>query len=271
MAARSRSKSGKARRQPKGGGRAIPFAAASPEAQAEALAARLSQERLEAFTAALRPADGNPAVPDIRALHEIVRGSFALFDSLHDDLILDPPLACKQGCIHCCWNQVALTEPEALYLGLHLLDTRTPERLRELAAKAEGLVDGLKGKSWREIGMARHRLPCLFLENGNCSVYPARPLACRGWNSVNAAMCLESNLTEDALTPIENHPILRLMADSIQDGLLRGSRSMALEAGYLLMARATHLLLRDDPAATILACAESWLLGQPLFGRKRDW
>lgn len=271
MAARPRSKTGRTRRQPKRGGRAIPPAAPSLEAQSEDLAARLSLDRMEAFVTALRAPDGEPAGPDIPALHEIVRDSYALLDALIDELTLDPPPACKRGCIHCCWNQVALTELEAVYLGLHLLDTRTPEGLRDLADRTAALVDGLKGKSWQDIGMARHRLPCLFLENGGCSVYPARPLACRGWNSVDAAMCLESNLAEDALTPIENHPILRVMADSIQNGLLHGARALDLEAGYLLMARATRLLLHGDPARTILDCAESWLLGQPFFGKKKDW
>ena len=197
--------------------------------------------------------------------------SFALFDSMLEELELDPPLACKTGCIHCCYNQVALTEPEALFLGLHLLETRDKRQLSELGARTLALVESLKGKSWREIGMERHRLPCLFLENGNCSIYLARPLACRGWNSVNADMCLHSNLSEDAMAPIENQPIVRLLADGIQSGLLRGSNALNLEAGYLLMARAVLLLLEGGAEKGVLVCTCDWLRGMPFFGRKKDW
>ena len=160
----------------------------------------------------------------VKALQGAVREAYDVCDAMFDELQPDPPLACKRGCIHCCYNQVALTEPEALFLGLYLLGTRSRERLRDLADRAQALADSLRGLSWREIGMARHRLPCLFLDDGGCSVYPARPLACRGWNSVDANMCLRSNLSEDAMTPIENHPILRLITDSVQSGLLRGAK-----------------------------------------------
>ncbi|OIQ49369.1 hypothetical protein BerOc1_01294 [Pseudodesulfovibrio hydrargyri] len=270
MVARSRSKIGKAKRSPRRPARnnlALPLA--SPSAQREALADRLSQERAEAFQAALRP-QGETDHP-FKALHDAVREAYAACDALLDELQPDPPLACKRGCIHCCYNQVALTEPEALFLGLHLLGTRSPERLRGLADRAQALADGLKGKSWQEIGMIRHRLPCLFLEDGGCSVYPARPLACRGWNSVDERMCLLSNLSEDALTPIENHPIVREIADGIQTGLLRGASSLGLEAGYLLMARATALLLSDDPEKGVMDRSADWLDGKPFFGRKTSW
>ncbi|WP_272699464.1 YkgJ family cysteine cluster protein [Desulfovibrio sp. Fe33] len=207
----------------------------------------------------------------IQALREVVHESYAIFDTVLDELDLDPPIACKSGCIHCCYNQVALTEPEALVLGLHLLETRDSKRLDDLSAKTEALVGSLNGKSWQDIGMARHRLPCLFLENGNCSVYPARPWACRGWNSVDVNMCLESNLSENALTLIENHPVTRLVADSLQKGVLRGASDLGLEAGYLLMSRAVSLLLEGGAEKGVRNCMEDWLLGRPFFARKKSW
>ena len=271
MAARSRSKTGKTKRSSRRSARkgpALPLA--SPATQQEALAERLSRERMEAFEAALRP-HGEMSGQPVKALQDAVGEAYAACDAMFDELQPDPPLACERGCIHCCYNQVALTEPEALFLGLHLLGTRSGERLRDLAHRAQALADSLRGRSWQEIGMARHRLPCLFLEDGGCSVYPARPLACRGWNSVDANMCLRSNLSGDAMTPIENHPILRLIADSVQSGLLRGANALGLEAGYLLMARAMALLLEGDPEQGLTDRAADWLDGNPFFGRRTDW
>jgi hypothetical protein len=207
----------------------------------------------------------------IKALHEVMHESYDLLGTLLAELELDPPIACKSGCIHCCYNQIALSEPEALILGMHLLETRDQQQLQAMGDRVQAMVDGLKGKSWQDIGMARHTLPCVFLENGNCSVYVARPFACRGWNSVDAAMCQQSNLTEDALTPIENHPIMRLMAESIQKGLLRGAGGLGLEAGYLLMVRAVWLLMQDGLEQGLLDCTGDWLSGKPFFARERDW
>ena len=275
MAARSRSKSGR-RRLPK---RAMPvgqsFAAQPPAEHQEALVARLSQDCMESLVTALSPDDD--ALPAevtgrrIKALYETVRDALSVFDSLPEELDLNPPLACKSGCIHCCYNQVALTESEAIYLGMYLLETRSKERLADLAERTRALVDGLQGKKWQDIGMVRHRLPCLFMENGNCSVYPARPLACRGWNSVNVELCIESNRSENAMTLIEHHPVLRLIADGVQGGLLKGSKALGLEAGYLLMARAVLLLLEGGAEQGVLGCTVDWLQGKPFFARRKSW
>ena len=276
MTARTRSKAGRAKRSP---GRSLRGGASIPPqgsvSHHEALAASLTQERTEAFIAALAVPDGENRAEvtgrRIKALHEAVRESYDIMNSLLGELDLDPPIACKSGCIHCCYNQIALTEPEALFLGMHLLETRTPEQLPELRARALALTERLNGKSWRDIGMARHLLPCVFLENGNCSVYPARPFACRGWNSVDVNMCVRSNLTEDAMTLIENHPIMRQIADGIQKGLLHGSKALGLEAGYLLMVRAVSLLMEGGLEQGLLDRTADWLRGDPFFGRKKDW
>lgn len=274
MAARTRSKAGRAKRSPKGrpcGGQTIP----PQESALHETLASLSQERMETFVSSLAVPDGEGLAEisgkRIKALHEVMQESYDIMDSMLGELDLDPPIACKSGCIHCCYNQIALTEPEALRLGMHLLETRDREQLKDLNARTLALTESLNGKSWQDIGMARHRLPCLFLENGNCSVYPARPFACRGWNSVDVNMCVQSNVTEDAMTPIENHQIMRQIAESIQKGLLRGSKTLGLEAGYLLMTRAVSLLMEGGGEKGLLDCTGDWLRGSPFFGRKKNW
>ena len=240
-------------------------AALSPELQHEALTSRITQECRDAFVAALRP-------PLAEALYKVVRESLDKCEQLFGELELDPPLACKRGCISCCYNQVVLSEPEALYLGFHLLETQTPQQLRELHARAGELVTALEGKTMQEIGMERHLHACLFLQDGTCSVYPARPLVCRGWNSVNADMCRYSNQTGDALAPIENHALPRLLAESIRTGLLCGANDLGLEAGYMLTVRAVFLLLeagQGDLGRGLLEFLDSWLRGGAFFSSWR--
>ncbi|MFW5733860.1 MAG: YkgJ family cysteine cluster protein [Oceanidesulfovibrio sp.] len=267
------------KRPPRRSVRADPGGVAYPApdiaAQHEALATRIIQDRMDTFTKALSlPDDGAPVIgsqPDFKALYVVVRESYEVFDSLMGELELDPPLACQSGCIHCCYNQVSLTAPEALFLGFHLVETRGPEQLQALEARARALVASLNGKSREEMGMERHLYPCLFLEQGSCSVYPARPLVCRGWNSVNMDMCMLSNQFGDALALIENHPLPRLLAESVQLGLLHGANGLGLEAGYLLLARAMSLLLDGGLEKNLLECTGHWLSGGPFFARNRAW
>jgi len=272
----SRSRSGKAkRRKPVDPVRSLQAGATvsrpDPSSQHEVLAERIIRDRSAAFTGALHPWSAAEGEHGFKALYDVVRESLDLCDSLIGELELDPPIACTSGCIHCCYNQIAMCEPEALFMGFYLLETRGPEQIRQLEAKARSMVDALKGKHWQDIGMERHKHLCIFIENGNCSVYPARPLVCRGWNSVNVDMCIASNLTCDAMTLIETHPLPKLLADCVQTGMLRGARDLGLETGFLLMARAMWMLLDGGLENNLIARTDEWLQGKPFFASKREW
>ena len=171
-------------------------------------------------------------------------------------------MACVRGCLHCCYNQISLSEPEALFLGLYVHERLGPERLARVDADADAVLARIKGLTKHQVGAIRHLVPCPLLEDGACSVHPVRPLACRGWNSVDAEACRRSVADRDPLAPIENHPFPRLLADAIQTGLLQGVRQRDLEAGYLVITRALKLMRVHGLAD----CAGRWLAGQPFFG-----
>ncbi|WP_415716243.1 YkgJ family cysteine cluster protein [Maridesulfovibrio sp.] len=264
MALRSKKRQSKIRKKP-----ALPKAGTqnqadySTQSQHEILALRIAEERQQTLVDKF---SGNDAEGKYRKFFELMEESYGMFNTMIDELTLNPPLACKRGCIYCCINQVSLTEPEALYLGFHLLENRSLKQLQDLKIKTQALLTELKGKNRQQIGMERHLHPCLFMEDGTCSIYPARPFVCRGWNSVNAEMCKHSNQTGDALAPIENHPLPRILADSIQLGLLNGAKGIGLEAGYLLLARAVSMLL-EGGADRVVELTQDWLEGRPLFAK----
>ncbi|MFW5498083.1 MULTISPECIES: YkgJ family cysteine cluster protein [unclassified Maridesulfovibrio] len=264
MASRQKTRQKKSRKR-----KVIPNAAKQNQhvsntlSQHEAAALKTAEERRKEFVQRLSL---KTAHSGIQPLNEFMQESYSLFDSMLDDMTLEPPLACKEGCIYCCINQVSLTEPEALYLGFHLLETRSPSELQTLKDRTLTLFTELKGKSRQEIGMERHLHPCLFMEGETCSIYAARPFVCRGWNSVNAEMCKHSNQSGDALAPIENHPLPRIAADSIQIGILNGAKETGRETGYLLLPRAVYLLL-EGGAENIAQLTDKWLKGEAFFAR----
>ena len=78
------------------------------------------------------------------------------FDSESD---LPRPIACSEGCDHCCFNQVEVTPPEALAIGI-LRTTICPEEREGLLARIRTALEDTAGKSQREIAKIRRELPC---------------------------------------------------------------------------------------------------------------
>lgn len=241
-------------------------AAASGDLQ-EAFARRVTAERAEALSRVLEDTEQGRGDRGVERLCHVMEESYALFDDLLAEMDLDPPLACRRGCSFCCCNQISLTPPEAILLGLHLLETHRGPALERVEARVRTTLERIHGKSRAEIGLIRHLLPCPFLEDGACSVHPARPLVCRGWNAVDAEQCRRANDLQDPWTMIENHALPRVLAEAIQLGLLQASRAHGLEAGFLVVTRAARLMLEHG----VGECAVDWLGGRPFFGRKISW
>jgi Fe-S-cluster containining protein len=105
-------------------------------------------------------------------------------------------ISCRPGCGACCAQLVPLSEAEASRLARLVRDMPEPrsaqvqERFRKLRARLEtaGLWERLLDtqalpdlEARRRIGMEYFALglPCPFLENQSCSIYPDRPMRCR--------------------------------------------------------------------------------------------
>lgn len=74
-----------------------------------------------------------------------------------------PHSACKASCSYCCHIPIALSSVEALVIGESIGVTPTMSISRDA----------------REDINHYHRQPCTFLQQGKCSIYDARPMACR--------------------------------------------------------------------------------------------
>lgn len=96
-------------------------------------------------------------------------------------VIRDSRLACSKGCSHCCHAWVSVTAPEVLFVA---------KRIQRDSAAAERVKAAfLATKDFDFVARARHPHPCPMLETEFCSVYDARPNACRMAASVDAGAC----------------------------------------------------------------------------------
>jgi len=132
----------------------------------------------------------------------------ALDDTFIDDVSSElaaagQPISCKQGCNHCCYHVVpiSLVEAEALAEWIRTLPADQQQelarRFRETLGKlaAAGLMESVAHEDWlsptqdatkRALDYLYQRIPCPFLEDGACSIYPIRPFACREYLVVSA-------------------------------------------------------------------------------------
>lgn len=77
--------------------------------------------------------------------------------------VVTPYSACRAGCSYCCHIPIALSSVEALVIGESIGVTPSLSLTRDA----------------REDINHYHRQPCTFLQQGKCSIYESRPMACR--------------------------------------------------------------------------------------------
>jgi Fe-S-cluster containining protein len=130
-------------------------------------------------------------------------------------------VSCRMGCAACCRMLVPLSPPEAFSLLEYVEQLPEDRRIvieQKLHASkgelaAHGLLDRLQAVADTEIPISDHELepinrayyalrhPCPFLENEMCSIYEARPAACRELLVTSPAELCD-NIVENPVEPI---------------------------------------------------------------------
>ena len=101
----------------------------------------------------------------------------------------DEPQACEKGCSACCSRNVTITGLEGERILGYILEQDEPERYLENLQSAGALArPKLTTNGFAQACLAGQdaepeeqaaTAPCPFLENDLCTIYPARPFACR--------------------------------------------------------------------------------------------
>jgi hypothetical protein len=155
----------------------------------------------------------------------------------------DPRPACTRGCFHCCHGRVEATAPEVFLLARFLRERPDGERDARLARTA----DSLEGMD-RD---ARHRaqVPCALLSrDGACSVYEARPHACRRAHSTDAAICAAVQRDPALDVRIPSAPVLKWNASSLVLGWLEGCAHAGRPPHHYELHAALRRALDDEDA-----------------------
>lgn len=165
---------------------------------------------------------------------------------------------CAAGCDTCCHIHVVFASvPEVLRLARHLRETRTPEDLTRVVDAVT-----LRARSFAPMSIeqrARAKEPCALLQDGACSVHPARPLNCRGFNSCDVAKCKTAFERADPTLPLPVELTQFATCRNVWLGHMTGTYAAGLDPGpYELMNALAITLTVPDVEAR-------WLRGERVF------
>jgi len=128
-----------------------------------------------------------------KAIYDAAKNMYGAIDGLTEALLAHAekeniPVDCKKGCSYCCYQPIYAVSHEIDYLYNYMKKNFSREKLRKVVKKAEKLQDVRSKLSKEEI--LDHKAPCPLLDaGGGCSVYPARPMACRIYLSMSVDSC----------------------------------------------------------------------------------
>lgn len=130
------------------------------------------------------------------SLDEAMRYLYQKVDATIHEL-RDIPIACAQGCSHCCTHWVTVSAPEAIHVA-KLVTGMGVDAMNRVRAAHEAT------RQLGEHARRQHPRDCVMLQNKSCTIYENRPRVCRGAASLDANICARSyqNLTnEEVPTP----------------------------------------------------------------------
>jgi Fe-S-cluster containining protein len=164
---------------------------------------------------------------------------------------------CRAGCSFCCWLRIDARAHEVLLVRRFL------ER-EELAHQREALMARVRESGARVAGLghaARQAVhqPCALLDHaGCCTVYAARPAACRRYLSVSVDAC-EAIWNREPPAQEPEHPGIAEPGRYAASGAHNAFIAAGYDGySYDLMAALAEAL--DDPG-----CEARWRLKQPAF------
>lgn len=211
---------------------------------------------------------GRSRTPD--SLYALVQNAMKTMAEVWGNLAEESePAACRKGCSMCCHQSVMTTAPEVLLTVKLLRDNLSEAEIDQLQARVADRAKEIEGRSSNE--RMDSRIACAFLVDDICSIYPARPLQCRGGYSEDVEYCRslfeDRENTQQAVADgsVDGRYMLipKMLYDSAQVGMAGALKAEGLSADPLEFTAAMAVALAD-PNIT-----EKWLQGWPVFDGAR--
>lgn len=127
-------------------------------------------------------------------LFKAIESLYDAIDGLNESIIAlskrqNTEVSCSKGCHWCCHQAVFANSYELHYLSEKMKENLNLEELALIEGKVEAKYSVTARLNEDEILL--YKSPCPLLENGACSQYLARPMACRIYLSTKLETCME--------------------------------------------------------------------------------
>ncbi len=163
-------------------------------------------------------------------------------------------IACGPGCGSCCVVNVAVSLPEGIAIAREL--KRLPsDRLARQRERLDRLWREVRGLDDEDRMIARR--PCAFLDDdGNCGIYPVRPLLCRSVTSTDPALCRAAVNQQvfGTTAPVVMHQFQQQLYESLFTGMTAGLEQAGRDGrSFPLSGLVRFLLGQADPEGVLSA------------------
>lgn len=173
-----------------------------------------------------------------------------------------PAVACGPGCSYCCHSQIHVLPIEALLILSFINERFTEKQILLLMDRIEQRLQRTRGKSLGILFSVKDELPCIFLENGMCSIYQVRPFICRAWNSMDSSLCKKIFNSGNFDDEIESSSARNFVFESSRSFFADFGRQLKLETVSFEMTRAVFNCLKTTDPLPL------WLSGQDILNVK---
>ena len=137
---------------------------------------------------------------------------------------------------------------EALLILSFINESFTEKHILLLMDRIEQRLQRTQEKSLGSLFSVKDELPCIFLENGMCSIYQVRPFICRAWNSMDSSLCKEIFNSGNFDDEIESSSARNFVFESSRSLFADFGRQLKLETVSFEMTRAVFSCLKTtDP------------------------
>jgi len=175
-----------------------------------------------------------------------------------------PPLHCKKACSFCCRKPgVLISVPELVRILRYVSEEFDDEAVSALRERSSTYAAQVASQDLHR--PSDTSVPCPLLAHDLCSVYDARPLVCRGYNSTSVEACKRAHADPAVLVPI--FAPLKDVTDGATIGMAQQLREAGLSDAMVDLGTALHTAFEAD------AGVESILRGElDLTGAERtEW
>ena len=166
---------------------------------------------------------------------------------------------CVRGCDACCYLHVVATVAEVVRIAAYVRDKLSMNEQIVIRHRIDREIEQTRGQTAEQRRTMRLPCPLLDTENRECKVHEVRPVACRGWNSLDLEICNFDRKNPQRNTPARVNVTQCVLVNKVTEGYREALAGLGKNSQSLDMARGLKAAM-DNPKA-----GEDWITGAEVF------